>query len=71
MLNLACSPDDRFEIIAKPQGDPNEPMEWRLKCLGETFLNFRYPSADIGLQTAQAKYTKRAQKRLSATFLLI
>lgn len=28
-------PDDRFEIIPKPRTNPDEPLEWRLKCLGE------------------------------------
>lgn len=28
-------PDDRFEIILKPKTSPDEPLEWRLKCLGE------------------------------------
>lgn len=30
-----CRPDDRFEIILKPRTDPDEQLEWRLKCLGE------------------------------------
>lgn len=31
-------PDDRFEIILKPKTSPDEPLEWRLKCLGELKL---------------------------------